>query len=59
MNSTAHSIAGLETHTLSGLPFWEEGDDSLFNPTDDYQDVDEDKMYSKASDETLTRNALA
>jgi hypothetical protein len=33
--SSANSMCNLEKSVLSGVPFWEEGDDSLFDDADD------------------------
>lgn len=33
--SSANSMSNLEKCVLSGVPFWEEGDDSLFDDADD------------------------
>ena len=60
--SRAHSAAAMETSVLSGLPFWEEGEDALFNDDDPYNDNDENNpQYSLADDgaEGPYRNQLA
>lgn len=35
LSSSAISICNLEKMVLSGVPFWEEGDDSLFGEVND------------------------
>lgn len=61
--SRAHSAAGMEIAVLSGLPFWEDGEDALFNDDDDpYLGNDENNpQYSLADDgaDGPYRNQLA
>ena len=42
--SSAKCIANLEKMVLSGVPFWEEGDDALFGDMDDDEESEEEKQ---------------
>ena len=61
--SRTFSIAGLETHVMAGLPFWEESDESLLEDSEDYlNNAEANKpMYADQSDEVDSphRNKLA
>ena len=43
IGSNAHSIASLENNSLSGLPFWEEGQDQVLEGLSDYESDEESK----------------
>ena len=42
LGSSAHTMANVEKMVLSGVPFWEEGDDALFGDMDEEDESDED-----------------
>ena len=46
MASSANTIANVEKMVLSGIPFWEEGDDSFFGDSED-DNGSEDEGNSK------------
>lgn len=47
--SSANTIANVEKMVLSGVPFWEEGDDSFFGESEDETgEADEEKERVKA-----------
>ena len=43
LGSSAHTIANVERMVLSGVPFWEEGDDALFGDMDEEEESEEDR----------------
>ena len=55
--SNTRGIAGLEQNVMSGLPFWEEGDDAIFGDNDDYLDEKNmnDPQYSKQNEDIETK----
>ena len=61
--SKTFSLAGLEQSVLSGVPFWEESDESLLEDSDEYLNNSEtnDPMYADQGDgiDSKYRNKLA
>lgn len=55
--SNTRGIAGLEQHVMSGLPFWEEGDDALFGDNDEYLDDKNigNPQYSRQNEDIETK----
>ena len=41
--SSANTISNVEKMVLSGVPFWEEGDDALFGDMDEEEDSEEER----------------
>ena len=45
LGSSAHTIANVEKMVLSGVPFWEEGDDALFGDMDEEEESEEEEDF--------------
>jgi hypothetical protein len=59
--SRAHSMAGLEQAVMSGVPFWEESEEALFNDEEYQNNESNDPQYSNQTDDITSsfKNKLA
>ena len=48
--SSANTIANVEKMVLSGVPFWEEGDDSFFGESEDESGSGDEDKEKKLAD---------